>query len=263
MLKAVNLAKHFDGFPALDSLTCAVPSGSIYGVVGSNGAGKSTLLRLFTGIYKPDGGVALLGADEIFENPSVKESIHLVPDELYFLPQASLKRMAALYSRSFPNFSYEYFDALVGLFQLDQRKPIRTFSKGMKRQSAIILALSCKPKYLLLDEAFDGLDPLMRDLVRKILARDVAERGTTVIISSHSLRELEDTCDWLSLLHKGNLIFESRKDDLMTQASQGLETLFIERLKQAGYDFDDQLAALYREEENVHHVERDQKEVAA
>jgi len=252
MLQAVGVAKVFDGSHALDQLNCTIPAGSVYGVVGSNGAGKSTLLRLFAGIYRPDAGRVSLNDNDIFENVSAKEQIVLVPDELFFLSQATLTRMAALYGRAFPHFSYSYFHTMVGLFQLDPDKAIRAFSKGMKRQAAIILALSIKPKYLLLDEAFDGLDPVMRDVVRKIIARDVAARGTTVVISSHSLRELEDTCDWLALLHKGTLVFENTKDELMAQAhaqgQEGLEALFVNRLNEVGYIFDDALAAIYAQE---------------
>lgn len=271
MLQAKGVSKAFDGSLALDKLDCIVPSGACYGIVGSNGAGKSTLLRLFAGVYKPDAGEVILEGKirlegqvfdergfhlygkspegklpiQIFEHPEAKEQIILVPDELYFLPQASLTRMAKLYANAFPHFSREHFHSLVNLFQLPPRKAIRTFSKGMKRQAAIILALAAKPRYLLLDEAFDGLDPTMRDLVRKIITYDIAQRGTTVVISSHSLRELEDTCDWLALLHQGRLIFEGPKTNLMSQAPQGLEALFVERLKQAGYSFDAALSQIY------------------
>lgn len=251
MLQAIEASKYFDGCAALNQLTCTIPPAVVYGVVGSNGAGKSTFLRLLAGIYQPDGGRITLDEADIFEQPAVKEHIVVVPDELYFLPQATLRRMAGLYNRCFPRFSQDYFSALVELFQLDPNKAIRTFSKGMRRQAAIILALSCRPSYLLLDEAFDGLDPLMRDLLRKIIARDVAERGTTVVISSHSLRELEDTCDWLALLHKGALILESTTEDLLAQAPEGLENLFVERLNQVGYAFDDALEAVYAQEAAV------------
>jgi len=254
MLQVQNVSKKFDDSLALDQLSCTIPLGASYGIVGSNGAGKSTLLRLLVGIYKPDEGAVVLineqGPLEVYENPLAKEHIILVPDELFFLAQSTLNRMARLYKNSFPHFDSNYFQALVNLFQLDPKKPIRTFSKGMKRQAAIILALATKPRYLLLDEAFDGLDPTMRDLVRKILARDIAERNTTVVISSHSLRELEDTCQWLALLHQGKLIFESRKIDLMEQAPDGLEALFVDRLKAAGYSFDNALEQIYAQQSN-------------
>jgi len=248
MLQALDASKFFADTIALDKLNCTIPRGVTYGIVGSNGAGKSTLMRMFAGIFKPDGGQISLNGESIFENSQAKGQIILVPDELYFLPQATLTRMAKLYSRSFPHFDFAYFDALVKLFQLDPKKPIRTFSKGMKRQSAIILAIAAKPQYLLLDEAFDGLDPMMRDVVRKIIARDASERGTTVAISSHSLRELEDTCDYLALLHKGALVFEDTKTNLMAQAPEGLEALFVRRLSEIGYNFDDALSAVYAQE---------------
>ncbi|MCL2403355.1 MAG: ATP-binding cassette domain-containing protein [Coriobacteriia bacterium] len=249
MLQAKNLSKKFDGSLALDELNCTIPARASYGVVGSNGAGKSTLLRLLAGIYKPDAGEAVLvdesGPLQIYENVAAKGQIILVPDELYFLSQSSLKRMGKLYARAFPDFDDAHFQALVNLFRLPYTKAIRTFSKGMKRQAAIILALAARPRYLLLDEAFDGLDPTMRDLVRQILARDIETRGTTVVISSHSLRELEDTCEWLALLHEGKLIFQSSKAELVQQAPQGLEALFVERLREAGYSFDNALAQIY------------------
>ena len=245
MLQATDLVKRFDTTTALDHLSCSIPAGVVFGLVGSNGAGKSTFLRVIAGIYRADDGQMLLDDQPVFENEPVKEQIVLVPDELYFLSQANLKRMAILYRRSFPNFSLEYCNRLIDLFQLDPKKAIRTFSKGMKRQAAIALALACRPRYLLLDEAFDGLDPLMRDVVRKIIRRDVAECNTTVVISSHSLRELEDTCDWLALLHQGNLIFTSTKDELTQQAPEGLEALFVRRLNEAGYSFETALDDLY------------------
>ncbi|MCL2525818.1 MAG: ABC transporter ATP-binding protein [Coriobacteriia bacterium] len=245
MLRATNLSKHFDGTAALHDLNCSIPEGVVYGLVGSNGAGKSTLLRLAAGIFAPGTGQMTLDDAAIFENTAAKERIILVPDELYFLSQSSLNRMAQLYARCFPHFSRPRYEALVKLFQLDPNKAIRTFSKGMKRQSAILLALACEPRYLLLDEAFDGLDPLMRDVVRKIIARDVSERGTTIVISSHSLRELEDTCDNFALLHKGSLLFENPKADLLQQAPDGLEALFVQKLEAAGYRFDDALEEVY------------------
>jgi len=251
MLQATGATKYFDGFAALDRLDCTIPKGAVYGLVGSNGAGKSTFIRLLSGIYQPDEGRVTLDAADIYENREAKAQIVVVPDELFFLPQASMNRMADLYARCFPHFSHEYFEALVALFQLDPKKAIRTFSKGMKRQAAIILAMACRPNYLLLDEAFDGLDPTMRDLVRKIIARDVSERDTTVVISSHSLRELEDTCDWLALLHKGKLIFEDTKTELMKEAPDGLEALFVKRLSDAGYSFDSALDQIYTKAEET------------
>jgi ABC-2 type transport system ATP-binding protein len=184
--------------------------------VGSNGAGKSTFLRLLCGIYKADAGKILYDGMPVYENPGVKETIMFVPDELYFLPQASMNRMAKMYRAIYKNFSMEKFKKLAEAFGLDPKANINTFSKGMKRQAATALALAVQPKYLFFDETFDGLDPVKRNLVKTLIYNDVAERNSTAIITSHSLRELEDTCDQLALLHQGGIVFESDIQDLKT-----------------------------------------------
>ncbi len=216
MITATNLTKRFGDFYALNNLNCTIPEGCIYGLVGSNGAGKSTLLRLITGIYRADGGAISVDGQDVFDNPPVKSRLVFVPDELYFLPRASMNRMATLYANVYPNFSHEKFINLTKLFSLNPCQNIATFSKGMKRQAATILALSCNADYILFDETFDGLDPVMRNLVKTLLYDDVLERRATAVITSHSLRELEDTCDQLALLHKGGIIFESDIGNLKT-----------------------------------------------
>lgn len=216
MIEAKNISKRFNGFAALDNISCAIPNGSIYGMVGTNGAGKSTFLRMLTGVYKPDGGEISYDGRPVYENPDVKRDIVYVPDELYFLPGASMNRMAKLYAAAYPNFDMERFISLSDDFKLDRRKNISTFSKGMKRQAAIILALSGRPKYMFFDETFDGLDPVMRNLVKAIICQEVEERKAVAVITSHSLRELEDTCDQLALLHRGGLVLESDISELKT-----------------------------------------------
>lgn len=216
MINTSHITKTFEDYDALHDVSCTIPKGCIYGMVGSNGAGKSTFLRLITGIYKPNQGTITIDDQPVYENPAIKEKIAFVPDELYFLPGANMLRMAKLYQSIYTNFSMERFDFLTEAFRLDPKKNIHTFSKGMKRQVAIILALSAKPDYLIFDETFDGLDPIMRKLIKGILMEDVAERDATVIITSHSLRELEDTCDQLALLHKGGLVLQNDVDDLKT-----------------------------------------------
>lgn len=216
MICAKNLTMNFGEFAALKNLNCEIPESCIYGLVGSNGAGKSTFLRLISGIYRPNEGEITIDGKPVYENPEIKNQILYVPDELYFLPQSNMKRMAELYSSIYNNFSYERFDNLTQTFGLDPKANINTFSKGMKRQAATILALSCMPKFLFFDETFDGLDPVMRNLVKQIIYNDVLERKTTTIITSHSLRELEDTCDQLALLHKGGIVFESDIQNLKT-----------------------------------------------
>lgn len=216
MICAKNLTLKFDNFTALKNLNCEIPESCIYGLVGSNGAGKSTFLRLIGGIYRPNEGEITIDGKPVYENPEIKSQIMYVPDELYFLPQSNMIRMAELYSSIYESFNYERFDNLTKTFGLDPKANINTFSKGMKRQAATILALSCMPKFLFFDETFDGLDPVMRNLVKQVIYNDVLERKTTTIITSHSLRELEDTCDQLALLHKGGIVFESDIQNLKT-----------------------------------------------
>ncbi len=216
MIITKQLTKKFEDFTALDHLDCTIEKGCIYGMVGSNGAGKSTFLRLITGVYQPTEGSVLVEDEPIFENTTLKNKIAYVPDELYFLPGASLKRMQKFYKTIYTGFDDERFQYLVNAFGLDPKKSLNTFSKGMKRQAATILAISSKPDYLFFDETFDGLDPIMRNLVKKLICDDVAERKATAIITSHSLRELEDTCDQLSLLHKGGLVLQSDVSNLKT-----------------------------------------------
>ncbi len=216
MICADNVTKKFDHFMALRGLSCQIPEACVYGLVGSNGAGKSTFLRLISGIYRADSGAVTFDGKPVYENPEVKNQIMYVPDELYFLPQANMKRMADLYHSIYSNFNYERFHDLTKTFGLNPTANINTFSKGMKRQAATILALSTMPKYLFFDETFDGLDPVMRNLVKQVIYNDVLERKTTTIITSHSLRELEDACDQLALLHQGGIVFESDIQNLKT-----------------------------------------------
>ena len=216
MIKAENVTKTFDGYEALKDLNCVIPKGCIYGLVGSNGAGKSTFLRLATGIYAADHGHISIDEQKVWENPEAKGKFVFVPDELYFLSQSNMNRMAKLYQAFYKDFSVERFKHLTQTFKLDPKRNLSTFSKGMKRQAAIIMALSCRPQYLFFDETFDGLDPVMRNLVKHVIYSDVYERNATAVITSHSLRELEDTCDQLTLLHQGGIVFESDVQDLKT-----------------------------------------------
>ena len=216
MIIAQNLTKRFGDFVALDNISCTIPQGCIYGMVGSNGAGKSTFLRAITGVYHPDGGTVTIDGEPIYENPQKKAEIAYVPDTLYFLNGASMERMAKLHRSVHPDFDYDRFRKLTAMFELDPKKSINTFSKGMKRQAATILALSARPRYIFFDETFDGLDPIMRTRVKALICEDVLERQSTAIITSHSLRELEDTCDQLALLHKGGVVLESDVQNLKT-----------------------------------------------
>ena len=216
MIGANNVTKKFDNFTALDGISCKIESGCIYGLVGSNGAGKSTFLRVLAGVYRADKGSVTIDGEPIYENPSVKKKILLVPDDLYFLPGASMLRMKKLYKAVYPDFDDKRFSELADCFGLDVKKNLNTFSKGMRRQAATVLALSARPEYIFFDETFDGLDPIMRNVVKRLICEDILDRSATAIITSHSLRELEDTCDQLSLLHKGGLVFESDIQNLKT-----------------------------------------------
>ena len=216
MIKVQNITKNFDDFCALNNISCTINDGCIYGMVGSNGAGKSTFLRILTGVYKADEGHVTIDGEKVWDNPSVKSRIAYVPDELYFLPGASMERMAKLYESTCATFDRGRFTELAAKLGLNTKKPVTTFSKGMKRQAATILALSTKPDYIFFDETFDGLDPVMRNYVKSIICEDVIDRGASAIITSHSLRELEDTCDQLALLHRGGLVLESDIQNLTT-----------------------------------------------
>ena len=216
MITVKNLTKKFGDFTALNGISCSIPEGSIYGMVGSNGAGKSTFLRLLTGVYKEDGGEIKIDGMSVWENPDAKRLFMYVPDELYFINGASIERMAKLYDSMYGGFDYARLRDYAYKLGLNTRKSLNTFSKGMKRQTAIILALATNPKYIFFDETFDGLDPVVRNVIKGFIYNDVVERKTTAIITSHSLRELEDTCDQLAMLHKGGLVFERDITDLKT-----------------------------------------------
>lgn len=216
MIKVEGLTKSFGNYTALDNVTCSIPGSSICGIVGSNGAGKSTLLRLITGVYKQNKGSIFIDDEPVFDNPHIKSRIAYVPDELYFTHGATIENMAGVYRSVYENFDIERFHMLADSFKLSTKKNISTFSKGMKRQAATILALATKADYLFFDETFDGLDPVVRGFVKSLICQDVLERNATAIITSHSLRELEDVCDKLALLHKGGLILQSDIENLKT-----------------------------------------------
>ena len=214
MLKANDLVKRFGDTIALDGLNTEIGRGCIYGLVGPNGSGKSTLMRLMCGVYRPDGGSITLEGEPVFENIAAKDRILYLSDDLYFPPKSTVEELAAFYRGLYSGFSTETYQKLCGCFPLEVKKSLSTFSKGQRRQAALLAALCCHADYLLLDEAFDGLDPVIRLMVKKLLAEEIAERGATVVISSHNLRELEDLCDQIGLLSAGRLLFEKDIDVL-------------------------------------------------
>ena len=235
MIIANDLTKRFSDIVALDHLNCHIQDGCVYGLVGANGAGKSTFLRLASGVFRPDSGSMTFGGKNIFENTDVKKRFVFVPDEFWMLPQSSMHRMASLYKSAYDSFDVKYFESLTAEFGLNPTRPLNTFSKGMRRQAATILALSTRAEYFFFDETFDGLDPVMRNLVKQKLYAEVFDRGATVIITSHSLRELEDTCDQLALLYKGGIVLESDVGELKTSLFK-LQVAFMGEYDQHVFD---------------------------
>ena len=215
MIAVKDVVKTFEGFRALDGLSMSVPDGSIYGLVGPNGAGKSTILRHITGVYRPDSGDVLVGGLPVYESPAVKARIAGIPDDLYYFLSDSTRDMMRFYKGFYPRFDMARYQALKDIFStVDERRSIRRLSKGMQKQSAFWLALCCRPDLLVLDEPVDGLDPVMRRQVWSLLLSDVAEYGTTVLVSSHNLRELEDVCDHVGILSRGKVLIERSLSDL-------------------------------------------------
>ena len=208
MIQVKELIKSFDGFRALDGLDLSVPKGAVYGLVGPNGAGKSTLIRHLAGIYRQDSGTVLIDGEPVYENPAVKARIAYIPDEVFYFGGASIREMKNFTRSMMPGFSEERFEKLAPAFDLKPEQPVRRLSKGMQKQAAFWIALSCCPEVILLDEPVDGLDPVMRRQVWSLLLQDVAERGTTVLVSSHNLRELEDVCDHVGIMNRGKMLLE-------------------------------------------------------
>ena len=234
MLEMKNVTKSFGKFKALDDLSMTVPKGSVYGLVGPNGAGKSTAIRLMTGIYRPDSGSVALEGMPIYENPVNKVRMGYIPDDIFYFPSASMEEMKAFYKGIYPQFDEELYKRLFEVFQLPKKSPIRRFSKGMQKQAAFHLSICTRPEMLILDEPVDGLDPVMRRQVWSLILSDVAQYGTTVLISSHNLRELEDICDHVGIMDHGRMLLErsladmqgsTHKLQLVGDVPEGLEVL--------------------------------------
>jgi ABC-2 type transport system ATP-binding protein len=214
MIQASNVVKTFNGYTALDGLNIHVPKNAIYGLVGPNGAGKSTIIRHLTGIYRQDSGEILIDGEPVYENPVVKSRIAYIPDDLYFFLQASVLDMMHFYKGIYPKFDTDRYTKLKDAFNLDEKRPMRRLSKGMQKQAAFWLAMCMHPDILILDEPVDGLDPVMRRQIWSIVMGDVSENGTTVLVSSHNLRELEDVCDHVGIIHSGRTILERSLSEL-------------------------------------------------
>ena len=214
MLEIRNLTKTFGDFKALDDLSMTVPKGTVYGLVGPNGAGKSTAIRCMVGVYRPDSGSVTMNGEFVYENPDLKARIGYIPDEIFYFPAATLEEMRRFYKGIYPDFDDNLFERLYEIFSLPRKTPIRRFSKGMQKQAAFHLTICCRPDVLILDEPVDGLDPVMRRQVMSLILADVAARGTTVLISSHNLRELEDVCDHVGIMDHGRMLLEKSLADM-------------------------------------------------
>lgn len=214
MIEVRNVMKEFDGFRALDNMSMTVPTGSVYGLVGPNGAGKSTIIRHLTGIYRQDAGEIKIDGAPVFENPEVKSRIAYIPDDIFYYANASIREMMDFYRSIYPHFDAERFKKLADVFGLDPKRQMRRLSKGMQKQAAFWIAVSLRPEILILDEPVDGLDPVMRRRIWSIIMADVAENGTTVLVSSHNLRELEDVCDSVGIMNKGKIMIERSLNEL-------------------------------------------------
>ena len=234
MLEVKNLTKTFGDFKALDDLTMTVPKGAVYGLVGPNGAGKSTLIRHVLGVYRPDSGSVEMEGQPVYENPAMKTRIGSIPDDVFYFPSATLEDMRAFYKGMYPRFDDALFKRLYEVFRLPPKGQLRRFSKGMQKQAAFHLSICTRPDLLVLDEPVDGLDPVMRRQVSSLLASDVAQRETTVLVSSHNLRELEDICDHVGIVDHGKMLLErsladmqgmTHKLQLVGELPQGLQVL--------------------------------------
>ena len=236
MIKAENLTKRFDDMTAVDHINAEIKDASVFGLIGTNGAGKSTFLRMMSGVLKPDEGSVTIDGENVFEREEVKQRFFYISDEQYFFSNATPLEMMEFYSRVYPKFDKTRFHKLLAGFELNGRRKINTFSKGMKKQLSVICGICTNTDYLFCDETFDGLDPVMRQAVKSLFAGDMAERNLTPIIASHNLRELEDICDHVGLLHKGGILLSKDLDDMKLNIHK------IQCVLREGMDADDLVA---------------------
>lgn len=228
MIEVKHLTKTFGSFKALDDLSMCVPNGSIYGLVGPNGAGKSTLIRHLTGVFRPDSGDIFYDGEPVYENAALKARIAYIPDDVFYFGSASLLDMSKFYAGLYPKYDKELYTRLLNVFGLNEKMQIRRMSKGMQKQAAFILSICVRADYMLLDEPVDGLDPVMRRQVWSIILQDVAEHGTTVLVSSHNLRELEDVCSCVGIVNHGKLMLERDLTELQDNLVK-VQVVFDER----------------------------------
>lgn len=249
-LKAVT--KTFDGsFTALDSVDLTIPKGTAFGLLGSNGAGKSTILRLLAGIYRQEQGDVLIDGEKVYDNPKIKSRVFFINDETVQFGSYTLMKLKDFYKGFYPNFSEELFQKLLSTVKLPLTKKINAFSKGMKRQAIVIIALACQPDYLMLDEAFDGLDPTMRIIVKRMLVDAMIDRDLTAIISSHNLKEINEVCDTVALLHQGKILFNRDLDSVKGNIHK-VQTAFL--LSYGKDDFGDLEILHFEKNQSVYHI---------
>ena len=214
MIEVKNLSKSFDAIKAIDHISAHIEEGHVFGLIGTNGAGKSTFMRMMSGVLKPDEGEILIDGEPVYDRPAVKEKIFYISDDQYFFKSGTPKDMVKLYKTCYPAFQSERWLELMEKFGLDPNRKINTFSKGMKKQLSVLFGICSGTKYLLCDETFDGLDPVMRQAVKSLFIKEIDERGLTPVIASHNLRELEDICEYVGLLHRGGILLEKDIDDM-------------------------------------------------
>lgn len=214
MIEVKNLSKSFDEVRAIDNISAHIAEGHVFGLIGTNGAGKSTFMRMLTGVLKPDGGEILIDGEPVYDNPAVKEKLFYISDSQYFFKSGTPEDVVRFYKTCYPRFQTQRWVELMEKFGLDKKRKINTFSKGMKKQLSVLCGICADTRYLLCDETFDGLDPVMRQAVKALFVREIDERGLTPVIASHNLRELEDICEYVGLLHRGGILLEKDIDDM-------------------------------------------------
>lgn len=254
MMQLKQTVKQFEDFKALDGVDLEIPKGTAFGLLGSNGAGKSTILRLFSGIYKPESGEVLIDDEPVYDNVQAKQKVFFINDETIQFSNFTLMQLKNFYKQFYPNFSEEIFKKLEDAIQLPLHKKISTFSKGMKRQAIVITGIACCTPYLLLDEAFDGLDPTMRIIVKRMLVDAMCERELTVVISSHNLKEINEMCDTAALLHHGKIIF-NRQLDSLKGAVHKIQTAFQDKTRIfSAQDFPDLEILHFEKTQSIYHI---------
>lgn len=244
MIQVKNVTKYFDDFKVLDDFSLNVRKGTIYGLVGPNGAGKTTIINHINGVLKPLEGEITINGTPVYENVNVKQRILSIADDWFYYSTYTIKQMAHFYADIYPHFNFTRYEAIKEIFKIDEKRQIRKLSKGMKKQVAFWLVLSAMPQVLILDEPLDGLDPVMRKQVLNLVIADVADREMTVLVSSHNLRELEDICDWVGIIHQGRMIIEKPLDDIKGSVHKYQMVL------------DESVAKKLEENENVLHISK-------